>query len=57
MYLDLNHKKPDSLFGTTAQAWVTTVISAAGRFSVGFDAIQLDNARDSTPGGGVNQRR
>ncbi|HSN88415.1 MAG TPA: hypothetical protein VL025_16765 [Thermoanaerobaculia bacterium] len=56
MYLDLNHKKPDSLFGTTAQAWVTTVMSAADRFSIGFDAIQLDNAGDGTPGGGVNPR-
>ncbi len=27
-----------------AQAWVTTVMDAAGRFSVGFDAIQLDSA-------------
>jgi hypothetical protein len=27
-----------------AQAWVTTVMSAAGRFSVGYDAIQLDSA-------------
>jgi hypothetical protein len=27
-----------------AQAWVTTVMDADGRFSVGFDAIQLDSA-------------
>lgn len=27
-----------------AQAWVTTVMSAEGRFSVGFDAIQLGSA-------------
>ncbi|HEV2855049.1 MAG TPA: hypothetical protein VHC97_19810 [Thermoanaerobaculia bacterium] len=26
------------------QTWVTTVMDAAGRFSVGFDAIQLDSA-------------
>lgn len=30
-----------------AQAWMTTVMSAEGRFSVGFDAIQLDNANYS----------
>ncbi len=29
---------------TAAQAWVTTVMDASGRFSVGFDAIQLDSA-------------
>jgi hypothetical protein len=28
-----------------AQAWVTTVHDADGRFSVGYDAIQLDNAK------------
>jgi hypothetical protein len=27
-----------------AQAWVTAVMDAAGRFSVGFDAVQLDTA-------------
>ena len=27
-----------------AQAWVTTVMDADGRFSVGYDAIQLDSA-------------
>ena len=27
-----------------AQAWVTAVMDASGRFSVGFDAIQLDSA-------------
>jgi hypothetical protein len=30
-----------------AQAWVTTVMDAEGRFSVGYDAIQLDNANAS----------
>lgn len=38
-----------------AQAWVTTVMDASGRFSVGFDAIQLDSATRAahfTPGGG-----
>ena len=27
-----------------AQAWIETAMDADGRFSVGFDAIQLDNA-------------
>jgi hypothetical protein len=37
-----------------AQAWVSTVLSAEGRFSVGFDAIQLDSAclADHRPVGG-----
>ena len=36
-----------------AQAWVTASMSAEGRFAVGFDAVQLDNATNanhSTPG-------
>jgi hypothetical protein len=37
--LDLSALQP-------SQAWVTTVMSALGRFSVGFDAIQLDNVSD-----------
>jgi hypothetical protein len=39
-----------------AQAWVTGVMDADGRFSVGFDAITLDdacNALHFTPGGGA----
>jgi hypothetical protein len=35
-----------------AQAWITAIMDASGRFSVGFDAIQLDracNARHSVP--------
>ena len=31
-----------------AQAWVTVVMDASGRFSVGFDAIQLDSACDAS---------
>jgi hypothetical protein len=34
--LDLSSLQP-------SQAWVTAVMSAQGRFSVGFDAIQLDS--------------
>lgn len=42
-YLNLQH--PDTAYGDPyAQTWVTTTMDAEGRFSVGFDAIQLDNA-------------
>ena len=27
-----------------AQAWITVIMDASGRFSVGYDAIQLDSA-------------
>ena len=58
LFLDLNTSvtaaganPPEDPFA--AQAWVTAVMDADGRFSVGFDAIQLDNATNanhSTPG-------
>lgn len=38
LYLDL-----DLSAGQPSQAWVTVIMTAEGRFSVGFDAIQLDN--------------
>lgn len=47
VYLNLQHSNPGfvAIYGDTfAQAWVSTVMDAAGRFSVGFDAVQLDNA-------------
>jgi hypothetical protein len=45
IYLNLQH--PDTAYGDPfAQAWVTVNMSASGSFSVGFDAIQLDNAND-----------
>ena len=45
LYLDLNHSYDagDPNPGI-AQAWVVTRMDADGRFSVGFDAIQLDSA-------------
>ena len=50
MYLNLNHTLAASAgtdpFPGFAQNWVTTVMDAEGRFSVGFDAIQLDSACD-----------
>ena len=41
MFLDL-----DLTSIVESQAWVTAVMSAEGRFAVGFDAIQLDNASE-----------
>ena len=38
-----------------AQAWVSTILQASGRYSVGFDAIQLDSACQAShfrPSGG-----
>jgi hypothetical protein len=58
LYLDLNttvtiagSNPPED--PVAAQAWVTASMSAEGRFAVGFDAIQLDNATNAnhtTPG-------
>ena len=47
-YLNLNFgvdpsEPVDAAFGDTMQNWVTATMDANGRFSVGFDAIQLDN--------------
>ncbi len=48
LYLDLNTTvsgNPNPPFDpAAAQAWVTVVMDARGRFSVGFSAIQLDSA-------------
>jgi hypothetical protein len=48
MYLNLNTTVAGVAYPAAnpaiAQAWVTTVMDAAGRFSVGFDAIKLDSA-------------
>ncbi len=44
-WLNLQHPEVAPIYGdTAAQTWVTAVMDANGRFSVGFDAIQLDNA-------------
>jgi hypothetical protein len=55
MFLNLNTAVAGGLFNPTAQAWVTTTMSASGRFSVGFDAIKLDGAnqtfQSATPSG------
>ena len=54
MFLNLNTTVAGQVAGlppAIAQAWVTTVMDASGRFSVGFDAIKLDTACDNTTGG------
>ena len=43
IYLNLQHSKTSYGDGL-AQMWLTTVMDANGRFSVGFDGVQLDNA-------------
>jgi hypothetical protein len=48
IYLNLNHALAGTAgqdpFPGIAQAWVTALMTAGGRFSVGYDAIQLDSA-------------
>lgn len=48
LYLNLNHAGNDNPWrgDMAAQAWVSAIHSALGRFSVGLDAIQLDSACD-----------
>ena len=44
-YMNLQHSKLIAAYGDPyAQAWALVVMDAEGRFSVGYDAIQLDNA-------------
>lgn len=55
IYLNLNHSLDAAVAGDPypgrAQAWVTTLIEAEGRFAVGYDAIQLDNLTNSVANG------
>jgi hypothetical protein len=51
LYLNLNHTIVGDPFPGVAQAWVTTVMDADGRFSVGYDAIQLDTVTETAQGG------
>jgi hypothetical protein len=44
VYLNLQHSKLTPYQDPYAQAWAEVVMDAEGRFSVGFDAVQLDNA-------------
>ncbi len=51
MYINLNTTVAGGQFNPNAQAYITTVMDAAGRFSVGFDALSLDTACDTIDGG------
>jgi hypothetical protein len=54
MFLNLNHTlATGDPYPGRAQAWVMISMSAEGRYEVGYDAIQLDNATASVPGGVV----
>jgi hypothetical protein len=48
LYLNLNATVGSEIYpapgSRAAQAWVTTLMDADGRFSVGYDAVQLDSA-------------
>jgi hypothetical protein len=50
LYLNLNHAGGSAIPGV-AQAWVSSTQSSSGRFSVGFQAIALDNASATGAGG------
>jgi len=54
IYLNLQHLNPGFVTiydDSFVQSWTTVVMTAGGRFSVGFDAIQLDNASTAVSGG------
>jgi len=46
LFLNLSHTVTGDQQPGVAQAWVESVQNASGRFAVGFQAIQLDNALD-----------
>jgi hypothetical protein len=51
MYVNLNTTVAGGQFGATAQAHITAVMDASGRFSVGFDSMNLDTACDTLDAG------
>ena len=54
IYLNLNQTLASGdPYPGRAQAWVITSMSASGLYEVGYDAIALDNATSSAPGGVV----
>ncbi len=53
IYLNLNTTVAGGQFGATAQSYVTTLMSALGRFSVGFSGVALDNACDTVDSGTI----
>ena len=47
VYLNLQHPGLIFAYGDeAAQSWVITMMEASGRYSVGYDVLQLDNAND-----------
>ena len=49
VYLSLQHNEVTAIYGdVAAQAWSTSLMDAEGRFSVGIDAVQLDNPNNQT---------
>jgi hypothetical protein len=54
LYLNLNNTEVNAnLPANVAQAWVSPIMDAQGRFSVGFKATALDNASSASAGGGI----
>ncbi len=52
IYLNLNHSLASGdPYPGRAQAWVMPEMSASGKYEVGYDAIQLDNASRAIAGG------
>jgi hypothetical protein len=51
LYLNLNFTVAGDPFPGLAQSWVTTVMDAQGRFSVGYPAVPFDTALDAIPNG------
>lgn len=51
LHLNLNHAVSGDLYPDASQAWVVGVRSNAGRFASGSDALPLDNALTTPPGG------
>lgn len=51
LHLNLNHSVSGDPYPGVAQAWVVGVRSTEGRFASGSDALPLDNAISTLPGG------
>ena len=51
LFLNLNHTVSGDLLPGVGQAWVSVARSSEGRFSTGYQAVQLDTALDTLPGG------
>jgi len=51
LHLNLNHTVSGDPYPDAAQAWVVGVRSTEGRYASGYDALPLDHALTTTPGG------